>query len=764
MAFSSTSTATNHWAPIETSNYSPEVVACSVKEVTAALGAKPRSVVIWVLFFGMGPEYHGVRPCMGATKVTEGGPCHGEVWVQCLTRHFSQSSRGYRNKLANNGRLVSCNSTRRVSSVNYLAYNCPNSTIYSPNSTYKANLNQLFLNLSSTSATQNNGFYSYAVGRGPPDTVYGLFLCRGDVNIDICEQCVKNATTEIVRLCPNEKTAIVWYEECLLRYSNQFIFSRVDRSTGFFLVNTMNVTNGPNRFNQVLEDTMKEIAIEAADNQSDKKFATKKVNSSTFQTLYTLAQCTPDLTSIDCNSCLRASISNLASCCDNKQGARVLFPSCIIRYELYPFYNSTLAHAPPPAPPPPTPNTLPPSRSTTNQGNGGISKQAIIAIVVSVLVSLVLFFTVCFFLTRKAKQKPYDAFNEEYDETNEISTVESLQYDLNTIGLATNNFSPDNKIGEGGFGSVYKGTFPNGQEIAVKRLSKSSGQGAKEFKNEVVVVAKLQHRNLVRLLGFCLEGEEKILIYEFVPNKSLDYFLFDPEKRQLLDWSIRYKIIGGIARGMVYLHEDSRLRIIHRDLKASNILLDGDMNPKISDFGMARIFGVDQSQGSTSRIVGTYGYMSPEYAMHGQFSAKSDVFSFGVLILEIISGRKNSSFYQSDGVEDLISYAWKLWRDNRPLELMDPVMQNSYARNEIIRYIQLGLLCVQEDVDERPNMASVLLTLNSSSATLAVPRQPTFFSGSRTHNLPKEQDPDKSKSTSTALSINEVSITELYPR
>ncbi|KAL2473885.1 Cysteine-rich receptor-like protein kinase 25 [Forsythia ovata] len=653
-------------------------------------------------------------------------------------------------------------STRRVSSVNYLSSNCPNSTIYSPNSTYKANLNQLFLNLSSTSATQNNGFYSYAVGRGPPDTVYGLFLCRGDVNINICEQCVKNATTEIVRLCPKEKTATVWYDECLLRYSNQSIFSRVDQSIGLLLVNTGNVTDQPNRFKQVLADTMNEIATEAADNLSGKKFATKKANFTAFQTLYTLAQCTPDLTSNDCNQCLRDSISNLPSCCDNKRGGRVIFPSCNIRYEMYPFYNSTLAPAPAPAPP--IPNTLPPSRSTTNQGNGGISKQVIIAIVVPVVVSLVLFFIGCFFLTRRAKQKPYDAVNEENDETNEISTVESLQYDLNTIGLATNNFSPDNKIGEGGFGSVYKGTFPNGQEIAVKRLSKSSGQGAKEFKNEVVLVAKLQHRNLVRLLGFCLEGEEKILIYEFVPNKSLDYFLFDPEKRQLLDWSIRYKIIGGIARGMVYLHEDSRLRIIHRDLKASNILLDGDMNPKISDFGMARIFGVDQSQGNTNRIVGTYGYMSPEYAMHGQFSTKSDVFSFGVLILEIISGRKNSNFYQSDGAEDLISYAWKLWRDNTPLELMDPVMQNSYARNEVIRCIQLGLLCVQEDIDERPNMASVLLTLNSYSTTLAVPQRPAFFIRSRTQNVPKEQDPNKSTSTSTALSINEVSITELYPR
>ncbi|CAA2958352.1 cysteine-rich receptor kinase 10 [Olea europaea subsp. europaea] len=647
-------------------------------------------------------------------------------------------------------------STRRVSSVNYLSDYCPNTTTYSPNSTYRSNLNQLFLALS-TNATRDNGFYSYTVGRGPPDRIEGLFLCRGDVDTDVCEECVRNATTNILQRCPKEKEAVIWYDECMLRYSNISIFSRSEQNIGLILRNTQNITGQPDRFRTVLAATLNELATEAANDLPGKKFATKQANFTAFQTLYTLAQCTPDLSSGQCNTCLQDCISNFPTCCDLNLGARVNFASCNMRYEMYHFYNSTLAPAPAPTPP----NRPPP---TTSEGNGGMSRQVIIAIVVPIVVSLVIFFIGCFLLTRRAKQKRYDAVNEENDEGNDISTIESLQYDLNTVELATNNFSPDNKIGEGGFGSVYKGTFLNGQEIAVKRLSKNSGQGAKEFKNEVVLVAKLQHRNLVRLLGFCLEGEEKILIYEFVPNKSLDYFLFDPEKRELLDWSKRYKIIGGIARGLVYLHEDSRLRIIHRDLKTSNILLDEDMNPKISDFGMARIFGVDQSQGNTSRIVGTYGYMSPEYAMHGHFSVKSDVFSFGVLVLEIISGKKNSSFYESDGAEDLISYAWKLWRDNKPLELIDSTLQNSYARNEVIRCIQIGLLCVQEDVDERPNMASILLTLNSYSATLAVPGKPAFFIHSRTHNMPKVQDSDKSTSTSTAFSINEASITDLYPR
>ncbi|KAL2484002.1 Cysteine-rich receptor-like protein kinase 10 [Forsythia ovata] len=262
---------------------------------------------------------------------------------------------------------------------------------------------------------------------------------------------------------------------------------------------------------------------------------------------------------------------------------------------------------------------------------------------------------------------------------NEISTVETLHYDFGTIRAATDNFSDANKLGQGGFGIVYKGKLPNGQKIAVKRLSMNSGQGDVEFKNEVVLVARLQHRNLVRLLGFSLQGSERLLIYEFVNNGSLDHFLFGnilfeannifynklATRIQLSDhvWIgiDATNIIGGVARGILYLHEDSRLRIIHRDLKAGNVLLDEEMNAKISDFGMARLFGQDQTQGNTSRVVGTYGYMAPEYALHGQFSSKSDVFSFGVLVLEIISGQKINSFQNGENVEDLLSCAWENW-------------------------------------------------------------------------------------------------------
>ncbi|KAJ4729939.1 Receptor-like kinase [Melia azedarach] len=295
-----------------------------------------------------------------------------------------------------------------------------------------------------------------------------------------------------------------------------------------------------------------------------------------------------------------------------------------------------------------------------------------------------------------------------------------------SIVAATDNFSEANKLGKGGFGPVYKGKFPEGQEIAVKRLSSVSGQGLEEFKNEVVLIAKLQHRNLVRLLGYCTEGGEKILLYEYMPNKSLDFFIFGGNLIVLLDWEMRFNIILGIARGLLYLHQDSRLRIIHRDLKTSNILLDQEMNPKISDFGLARIFEGKQTEGSTNRVVGTYGYMSPEYALDGFFSVKSDVFSFGVVVLEIISGRKNTGFYNSEEALSLLGYAWRLWQKDQASDIMDQKVRESSKTNEILRCINVGLLCVQEDPNDRPTMSNIVIMLGSEPVALPVPKRPAF--------------------------------------
>ncbi|XP_062180044.1 receptor-like serine/threonine-protein kinase SD1-8 [Phragmites australis] len=300
-------------------------------------------------------------------------------------------------------------------------------------------------------------------------------------------------------------------------------------------------------------------------------------------------------------------------------------------------------------------------------------------------------------------------------------------YDFETIAEATEGFSTDNKLGEGGFGPVYKGKLEDGQEIAVKTLSRTSTQGLDEFKNEVLLIAKLQHRNLVRLIGCSISGQEKILIYEYMANKSLDYFLFDKTKSKLLDWQTRYRIIEGIARGLLYLHQDSRYRIIHRDLKTSNILLDKDMTPKISDFGMARMFGSDDAEINTLRVVGTYGYMAPEYAMDGVFSVKSDVFSFGVIVLEIITGKRNRGVYSYSGHLNLLAHAWSLLNEGNSLVLVDENLKGSFNSDEVLKCLKVGLLCVQENPDDRPLMSQVLLMLASTdTASLPTPKQPGF--------------------------------------
>ncbi|XP_062011411.1 cysteine-rich receptor-like protein kinase 10 isoform X4 [Rosa rugosa] len=389
-------------------------------------------------------------------------------------------------------------------------------------------------------------------------------------------------------------------------------------------------------------------------------------------------------------------------------------------------------------------------------------KTIIIIIVVVIAFVTMLLGGLCIFLRVKQPRVKLETVPfSDHDTSEEVSFVDSLQYDFENIRSATDDFSDENKLGQGGFGAVYKGRLLNGQYIAVKRLSKSSEQGDREFKNEVMLLAQLQHRNLVRLLGFCLKEEERLLIYEYIPNTSLNHFIFDPINHGHLDWETRYKIIGGIVRGLLYLHEDSRLRIVHRDLKPSNILLGEDMNPKIADFGTARLFVMDQTQGDTKTIVGTYGYMAPEYAIHGRFSVKSDVFSFGVLVLEIVSGKKIGSFQNGENEEDLLSYAWKNWRDDTISNIIDPMLTTG-SRNEMIRCIHIGLLCVQENVNDRPTMASVVSMLNSHSLTISVPSKPAYYSH---YNSESNIDTSGTSESFIYVSKNVVSnITEPYPR
>ncbi|GKB55862.1 G-type lectin S-receptor-like serine/threonine-protein kinase, partial [Tanacetum coccineum] len=329
-----------------------------------------------------------------------------------------------------------------------------------------------------------------------------------------------------------------------------------------------------------------------------------------------------------------------------------------------------------------------------------------------------------------------------------------LIFSFASIMAATNDFSPENKLGEGGFGPVYKGHLNDGQEIAIKRLSKTSGQGLVEFKNELILIAKLQHTNLVRVLGCCIYREEKMLIYEYMPNKSLDFFLFDENRKVELDWPKRFNIIEGIAQGLLYLHKYSRMCVIHRDLKVNNILLDERMNPKIADFGMARMFKQNETQAMTNRVVGTFGYMSPEYIMEGTFSIKSDIFSFGVLILEIVTGRKNSSFVHLDRTFNLIGYAWELWQQENALELVDPTLGNTCVLKQFLRTVHVALLCVQESATDRPTTSDMISMLLNDTVPLPAPKKPAFFISRDESRLTTEESKPKHYSVNRVKAIN----------
>uniref|UniRef100_A0ACD5UK02 Uncharacterized protein n=1 Tax=Avena sativa TaxID=4498 RepID=A0ACD5UK02_AVESA len=516
-------------------------------------------------------------------------------------------------------------------------------------STYQSNLAAVAGTLPGNISSSPHLFATATAGE-PPDVVYALALCRGDIKATACGVCVEAS----FKTCPTDVlTSTVYYDDCLLGLSSHGFLKPPNITEDGTLYQSWkdNIAGDADTIAAAVHELLAGTAHDAAANET--RFATTVMDfiSAASGKLYSLAQCTPDLSQGDCLACLQRLIAmvNATMATSGPKGGRILVLRCNIRFEGFSFYDSE---------PMRQINLSSVAPAPIRKRDGW--KPWVIAISVAAPVVLALCFILyCCRIIKGKPEKPThslqggDALVWEM----EAEFPEFVVFNFHQILDATSNFSQENMLGEGGFGRVYKGYIPGRMDIAVKRLASHSGQGFLEFKNEVQLIAKLQHRNLIRLLGCCSEGEEKILVYEYMPNKSLDFFIFDENIKTSLDWNIRIVIIQGIIEGLLYLHKHSRLCVIHRDLKPSNILLDNRMNPKISDFGLAKIFSLNNTdENNTGRVVGTYGYMAPEYASDGIFSIKSDVFSFGVLTLEILSGKSNSGSYQCGSFFNLLGY------------------------------------------------------------------------------------------------------------
>ncbi|XP_052181844.1 cysteine-rich receptor-like protein kinase 7 [Diospyros lotus] len=638
---------------------------------------------------------------------------------------------------------------------------CSEAGNYTIGSPFKENLN-LALSYLPSNTSLNNGFYNVSVGQ-TSDIVYAISYCRGDVLSDSCTRCVHDSVQEIFHCCPNQMEALGIYDYCMLRYSNRYIFGVLETQPRFNWSSEV-IVNSTNQFEQELESLLNRLVAEAAWQSQGKKFAVGQLDMT-----YALVQCSEDLSSLNCSVCLDSATNDILNLYGWETGAQIHMPSCNIRFEVYKFYNSTPGG--PAIPPPSSAPPPPPTNFNNSTGKGGSKILVKVAIGVCACAGAGGLLAVLLILVRsrirscinnmmtaltdssidlvarpieyrnisspftniespEANGIPLDLGLRSYQNgpANPSSEAngsgrgsEAQLYDNAIIGAEANPPSEPDRAGPGpGLPGPQprahnEATVPDGQEIAVKRLKPSSCNDD-ELKNE---------------------GTEKILVFEFVKNGSLDKFIFGKfslplfvNEREDIDSERNFTVsfILEIVGGLLYLHRDFGTRIIHRDIKPANILLSESMEPKIADFGMAKLFRDDQTHCESSKIKGTFGYLAPEYANCRRFSARSDVYSFDVLVLEIVSGRRNNSV---DRGVHLLSCAWiSLMRNDRVSDLYDPSILGSNpsgAIDQIKRCIHIGLLCVQANEALRPEMEEIDTWLKDSSIQLPPPLKPPFF-------------------------------------
>ncbi|KAG6476345.1 hypothetical protein ZIOFF_065585 [Zingiber officinale] len=489
-----------------------------------------------------------------------------------------------------------------------------------------------------------------------PDANYGLSQCYGDLSSLDCVLCYAEAQTVGPRqgICGNK-------------------------------------TSKGRAFEQAAQQGLLEAVNKAPGNGGYAKISVHKTKGSN-RSAYVLANCWRTLNETTCKACLENASASAVRCLPWSEG-RVLNTGCFLRYSDTNFLN--------------------PDKSRSHQGRSII---AMVVAVVSALIVVAVGITVAVRVWKQRKLKKKRGLNNSVNIEPGFYN-NSLNFKYSTLEKATRGFYHSNKLGQGGFGTVYKGTLVDGREIAVKRLFFNNKHRVADFYNEVNIINSVEHKNLVRVLGCSCSGPESLLVYEFLPNKSVDGFLFDPERGKELNWHRRLGIITGTAEGLSYLDQNSKIKIIHRDIKASNILLDIKFLPKIADFGLARTFQDDKSHISTA-VAGTLGYMAPEYLARGQLTEKADVFSFGVLMIEIVTGAKFMN-------------AWKHFQSGTIDEMIDPnILLDNYqdidtVKEEIVRVFHVGLLCTQESPSLRPSVAFALLML-CTDRELQAPTKPPF--------------------------------------